>query len=52
MKYKNIEIVNIVKFLDGISEKKLPQKISYAIMRNTSNFQKEYNYYEHALKKY
>lgn len=51
MKYKNIEIVNIVKFLDGISEKKLPQKISYAIMRNTSNFQKEYNYYEHALKK-
>ena len=33
MKYKNIEIVNIVKFLDGISEKKLPQKISYAIMR-------------------
>lgn len=51
MKYKNIEIVNIVKFLDSVSEKKLPQKISYAIMRNTSNFQKEYNYYEQALKK-
>ena len=51
MKYKNIEIVNIVNFLNSISEKKLPQKISYAIMRNTSNFQKECNYYEQALKK-
>lgn len=51
MKYKNIEIVSIVNFLNSISEKKLPQKISYAIMRNTSNFQKECNYYEQALKK-
>ena len=51
MKYKNIEVVNIVNFLNSISEKKLPQKISYAIMRNTSNFQKECNYYEQALKK-
>lgn len=51
MKYKNIEIVNIVNFLNSISEKKLPQKISYAIMRNTSNFQKECNYYKQALKK-
>ena len=41
MKYKNIEVVSIVNFLNSISEKKLPQKISYAIMRNTSNFQKE-----------
>lgn len=51
MKYKNIEVVSIVNFLNSISEKKLPQKISYAIMRNTSNFQKECNYYEQALKK-
>ena len=51
MKYKNIEVVNIVNFLNSISEKKLPQKISYAIMRNASNFQKECNYYEQALKK-
>lgn len=51
MKYKNIEVVNIVNFLNSISEKKLPQKISYAIMRNTSNFQKECSYYEQALKK-
>ena len=51
MQYKNIEVVSIVNFLNSISEKKLPQKISYAIMRNTSNFQKECNYYEQALKK-
>ena len=51
MKYKNIEVVSTVNFLNSISEKKLPQKISYAIMRNTSNFQKECNYYEQALKK-
>lgn len=51
MKYRNIEIVNIVNFLNGISEKKLPAKISYAIMRNTENFQKEYGYYEQALSK-
>ena len=51
MKYKNIEVVSIVNFLNSIYEKKLPQKISYAIMRNTSNFQKECNYYEQALKK-
>ena len=51
MKYKNIEVVSIVNFLNSISEKKLPQKFSYAIMRNTSNFQKECNYYEQALKK-
>ena len=51
MKYKNIEIVNIVNFLNGISEKRLPQRVGYTIMRNTSNFQKEYSYYEQALSK-
>lgn len=51
MKYKNIEIVNIVNFLSDISEKKLPQKISYAIMRNLDSFQKESIYYEKELNK-
>lgn len=51
MKYKNIEIVNIVNFLSDISEKKLPQKISYAIMRNLDSFQKECIYYEKELNK-
>ena len=48
MKYKNIEIVNIVNFLNSISEKKLPQKMSYAIMRNTSTVPKECRYHEKA----
>ena len=34
MKYRNIDVVQIVTFLDKISERKLPQKINYAIMRN------------------
>lgn len=51
MKYRNIEIVNIVNFLSDISEKKLPQKISYAIMRNLDSFQKESIYYEKELNK-
>ncbi|HAU88430.1 MAG TPA: hypothetical protein DCW90_24035 [Lachnospiraceae bacterium] len=51
MKYKNIEIVNIVNFLNEISEKRLPQRVGYTIMRNASNFQKEYSYYEQALSK-
>ena len=46
MKYRNIDVVQIVTFLDKISERKLPQKINYAIMRNLDSFQKENQFYE------
>ena len=29
MKYRNIDVVQIVTFLDKISERKLPQKINF-----------------------
>ena len=51
MKYKNIEVVQIVRFLDKISERKLPQKINYAIMKNLDSFQKENQFYEKSLNK-
>lgn len=51
MKYRNIEVVQIVRFLDKISERKLPQKINYAIMKNLDNFQKENQFYEKSLNK-
>ena len=51
MKYRNIDVVQIVTFLDKISERKLPQKINYAIMRNLDNFQKENQFYEKSLNK-
>lgn len=51
MKYRNINVVQIVTFLDKISERKLPQKINYAIMRNLDSFQKENQFYEKSLNK-
>lgn len=51
MKYKNIEVVQIVRFLDKISERKLPQKINYTIMKNLDSFQKENQFYEKSLNK-
>lgn len=51
MKYRNIEVVQIVRFLDKISERKLPQKINYAIMKNLDSFQKENQFYEKSLNK-
>ena len=51
MKYRNIDVVQIVTFLDKISERKLPQKINYAIMRNLDSFQKENQFYEKSLNK-
>ena len=49
MKYKNIEIINAVHFLNALSDKKLPQKINYAIVRNIRNLQNEYDVYIKSL---
>ena len=51
MKYTNKQIVDIMGFLGTMGEKKLPSKISYAIMRNLVIFKREYDVYENALNK-
>ena len=51
MKIKNITIVGTLNILNSFADKKLPQKISYAITRNLMLFQKEYQYYEVEMKK-
>lgn len=48
-KVTNFMIVNIVNFLNSIADKKLPQKISYAITRNIMTFSKEYEIYSKSL---
>lgn len=49
MKYKNIEIINIMNYLNTFLDRKLPQRINYAIMRNIRNFQGEYDVYIKSL---
>lgn len=51
MKITNFNLINIVKMLDSYAEKKLPQKISYAITRNFDIFKNNYGYYEKSLNK-
>lgn len=51
MKCKNKELIGIVRFLNNFNNKKLPQKIAYAIIKNNIIFSKEYSIYEEALKK-
>lgn len=51
MKYKNSEVINIARFLNTLLEKRFPQRISYAIMRNTNSFQNELDIYLNSLKK-
>lgn len=51
MKYRNSELVGIMNFLSRYDNKKLPQKISYAIIKNKILFSKEYSVYDEALKK-
>lgn len=51
MKYTNKEVVNIINIFDSNATKKLPQKISYAIMKNSIIFRREYEIYEKALTK-
>ena len=43
MKMKNQKVINTINLLDSFSEKKLPQKISYAIIKNILLLKNEYN---------
>lgn len=49
MKLKNIDIINYMNFLTNMSDKKLPQKIGYAIVRNLSVMKHEYDIYVESL---
>lgn len=51
MKMTNAVLVGFINSLSLFEEKKLPQKISYAITRNMIVAQKEYGIYENQLKK-
>lgn len=49
MKVTNYVLTNLLVLLEKYSEKKLPQRISYAIGRNIVNLTKEYSIYEKQL---
>lgn len=51
MKMTNFTLVNMVNALQNYSDKKLPQKISFAITRNLMKISKEYGVYDSQLKK-
>lgn len=51
MKMTNFTLVNMVNALQNYSDKKLPQKISFAITRNLMKISKEYDVYDSQLKK-
>lgn len=51
MEIKNREIIGLLNTLTSFGDKKLPQRISFAIMKNISALTKEYTIYEKAIKK-
>ncbi len=51
MKVNNYFLINMMNTLNAYAEKKLPQKINYAIIRNLLILQKEVEIYENQLKK-
>lgn len=51
MKTTNFTMVNMIRVLQNYSDKKLPQKISFAITRNLMKVSKEYEAYDAQLKK-
>ena len=51
MKTKNFTIINMINTLNSFAEKKLPQKISYAITRNLMLLQKDYDCYSKSIEK-
>lgn len=51
IKMKNADLINIMAVLQQYGNKKLPQKISYAITRNMMIVTKEYQVYERQLRK-
>ena len=50
-KITNAILISFIKILDGVSKKKMPQKISYAITKNIINLSKEYECDETELNK-
>lgn len=51
MKINNFIIVNLLNMLQGFGDKRLPQKISYAITKNLLLINKEYDIYVSQLNK-
>lgn len=51
MKITNFTMINMINILQSYSDKKLPQKISFAITRNLMKVTKEYGVYDTQLKK-
>lgn len=51
MKITNIGLLEMNTFLSQYEDKKLPQKITFAIMKNLSLYAKEQQLYQEALKK-
>lgn len=51
MKITNFNLIKRINILDSYSQKKLPQKISYAITRNCILMASDYQVYEQALNK-
>jgi len=51
MKISNFGMINLMNTLDAFGDRKLPQKISYAITRTLMDISKEYSYYDKELKK-
>lgn len=49
MKITNYVLTNLLISLEKYSEKKLPQRISYAIVKNMVSLSKEYSVYERQL---
>ena len=51
MKITNYNLIKMINTLEGYVDKKLPQKISYAITCNFMEISKKYNTYDTQLKK-
>ena len=51
MKLKNIDIIGIISSLHDFSQKKLPQKVSYAITKNQLKLDREIECYQTELQK-
>jgi len=51
MKVKNLDLVAIVNVFDKYADKRLPQKISYAITKNIMSLENDYKCYQDSLNK-
>lgn len=50
-KITNAHIISLINVFNGFGDKKLPQRISYAISKNLKNLNKEYEFYQGELQK-